>query len=302
MNRLYYINFDTASRRELNAARKQYMKNPMSLLEVDEKDAERITAKIVKFLKAYTAASRTKGYVIGLSGGIDSAVSAALAARALGSENVYGMLLSSKYTAKNHEEDAFAVARKFGIKTNDPEQVKKHFDAAVELTMLMTGIDESHPNYKLLVGNNHARERMKILRGKAASLGYLVLGTTNLTEAWLGYATIAGDGYKGVDIEPIQRLPKTSERRYARFIVIPERTITKAPTAGLWENQTDEGEIGMAYEDIDRVMAGVFLSIGIEDIVKANNRPTITKQSIEAIIARAKSNEFKAKPEPYALL
>ncbi|HII15197.1 MAG TPA: NAD(+) synthase [Nanoarchaeota archaeon] len=302
MNRIYYIDFGAASKRELNAARRQYMKNPMSLLEVNEKDAGRITARIVEFLKGYTAQSRTKGYVIGLSGGIDSAVSAALAVKAVGSENVYGMLLSSKYTAKSHEDDAFAVANKLGIKTNDPEHVKKHFDEAVELTMLMTGITKEHPNYKLLLGNNHARERMKILRGKAASLGYLVLGTTNLTEAWLGYATIAGDGYKGVDIEPIQRLPKTSERMYARFIEIPGGVITKAPTAGLWENQTDEGEIGMVYEDIDRVMAGFLLSISIGGILKANNKPTITKQTIEAIIARARANEFKAKPEPFALL
>jgi NAD+ synthase len=302
MNRLYYINFDAASKRELNAARKQYMQNPMSLLEVDEKDAERITTSIIDFLKAYTSESKTKGYVIGLSGGIDSSLSAALAAKAVGSENVYGMLLSSKYTAKEHEDDAFAVANKFGIKTNDPNHVKKHFDEAVELTMLMTEITKEHPNYKLLLGNNHARERMKILRGKAASLRYLVLGTTNLTEAWLGYATIAGDGYKGVDIEPIQRLPKTSERLYARFIGIPGQVITKAPTAGLWENQTDEGEIGMAYEDIDRVMAGFFLGISNEDIEKANKKPTITKQTIEMIIAKARANEFKAKPEPFAWL
>ncbi|MDI6738352.1 MAG: NAD(+) synthase [Nanoarchaeota archaeon] len=302
MNRLYYINFGAASEKELNAARMQYMKNPMSLLEVDEKDAERITASIVEFLKAYTAESKTKGYVIGLSGGIDSAVSAALAAKAVGNENVYGMLLSSRYTAKEHEEHAFEVASKLGIKTNDPAHVKKHFDEAIELTMLMTEITKEHLNYKLLLGNNHARERMKILRGKAASLGYLVLGTTNLTEAWLGYATIAGDGFKGVDIEPIQRLPKTSERMYARYIGIPEQVIRKAPTAGLWENQTDEGEIGMAYEDIDKIMTGFLLGIKNEDIVKANNKPEITRQTIEAIIARVRANEFKAKPEPFALL
>lgn len=302
MNRLYYINFSTASEKELEEARNQYMKNPMSLLEVDEKDAERITARIVEFLKAYTAESRTQGYVIGLSGGLDSAVSAALAAKAVRSENVYGMLLPSKFTGQNHINDALELAKSIGIATNDYETVRRHFDEAVELTMLMTEITAEHPNFSLLLGNNHARERMKILRGKAASLGYLVLGTTNLTEAWLGYATIAGDGYKGVDIEPLQRLPKTSERLYARYIGILDRIITKAPTAGLWENQTDEGEIGMSYEDIDRVMAGHLLGLKIEDIIKANKKPAITKMSIESIIARAKANEFKAKPEPYALL
>lgn len=302
MNRLYYINFDAASKKELNEARKQYMKNPMSLLEVNEKDAERITASIVEFLKSYTNESKTKGYVIGLSGGIDSSVSAALAVKALGAENVYGMLLPSRFTSQSHINDALELAKSIEIKTNDYETVRTHFDDAVELTMRMTEIAKEHPSHNLLLGNNHARERMKILRGKAASLRYLVLGTTNLTEAWLGYATIAGDGYKGIDVEPIQRLPKTSERMYARCIGILDRIITKAPTAGLWEGQTDESELGMTYEDMDRVMAGHLLGISIEDIVKANKKQTITANTIEAIIARAKANEFKAKPEPFALL
>lgn len=302
MNRLYYINFGAASEQELENARKQYMKDPMSLLEVDEKDAERITARIVKFLRSYTQQSKTAGYVIGLSGGIDSSIAAALAVKAVGRENVYGMLLPSKFTSQSHISDALELAKSIGINTNDYETVRKHFDDAVALTMLMTEITKEHPSHNLLLGNNHARERMKILRGKAASLRYLVLGTTNLTEAWLGYATIAGDGYKGIDVEPIQRLPKTSERIYARHIGILERIITKAPTAGLWEGQTDEGELGMTYEDMDRVMTGHLLGISAEDIVKANKKPTITRQSIEAIIARAIANEFKAKPEPYALL
>lgn len=300
--RIYYLNPEKATREELENARKQYMENPMSLLEVNQKDAERITARIVEFLRNYTAESRTKGYVIGLSGGIDSSVAAALAVKAVGRENVYGMLLPSKFTSQSHINDAMELAKTIGIATNNYETARRHFDEAVELTMAMTEISMEHQSYSLLLGNNHARERMKILRGKAASLRYLVLGTTNLTEAWLGYATIAGDGYKGIDIEPIQRLPKTSERMYAKLIGIPEKIITKAPTAGLWEGQTDEGELGMSYEDMDRVMAGHFLGISIEDIINANKKPTITKVSIEAIIARAIANEFKAKPEPYALL
>lgn len=286
----------------LGNARRQYMKNPMSLLEVNEDDAKRITSSIVKFLKDYTEKSKIGGYVIGLSGGIDSSVSAALAVKAVGKKNVYGMLLPSKFTTQNHIEDALLLAKNLGIKVNNYELVRSNFDNAVELTMKMTELCEENLCYKMALGNNHARERMKILRGKAASLRLLVLGTTNLTEAWLGYATIAGDGYKGVDIEPIQRLPKTSERMYARFIGIPEQIITKAPTAGLWEGQTDEGEIGMSYEDIDRVMTGYFLGIDWQEIIKANNKPTITKETIENIIARAEANEFKAKPEPFALL
>ena len=303
MDRIYFENETLMSDAlQLECMRRQYMENPMSLLEVNEEDAKRITSSIVKFLKDYTLESNTKGYVIGLSGGIDSSVSAALAVKAVGKENVYGMLLSSKFTAQSHIDDALLLAKNIGIEVNNHEIVKENFDNVIELTMKMTGIDETHPGYKLILGNNHARERMKILRGKAASLKSLVLGTTNLTEAWLGYATIAGDGYKGVDIEPIQRLPKTSERMYARLIGIPEQIITKAPTAGLWEGQTDEGEIGMSYEDIDRVMTGYYLWLEASDIIKANNKPTITKETIENVVERVKANEFKARPEPSARL
>lgn len=303
MERIYFENGTTLhDANQLEAMKRQYMQNPMSLLEVNKDDAKRITSSIVKFLKEYTAKSKKEGYVIGLSGGIDSCVSATLAVKAVGKNNVYGMLLPSKFTAQNHIDDALLLAKNLGIKVNNYELVRSNFDEAIELTMKMTELCEENQCYKMALGNNHARERMKILRGKAASLRSLVLGTTNMTEAWLGYATIAGDGYKGVDIEPIQMLPKTSERIYARFIGIPEQIITKAPTAGLWEGQTDEGEIGMSYEDIDRVMTGHYLGLEWQEIVKANNKPTITKDTIEKIVARAEANAFKGQPEPYAVL
>jgi len=300
MNKIYTTNLEKISADQLEGIRKQYSKDVMSLLEVNEEDAKHITEKTTAFLRDYCKNFGFKGYVIGLSGGIDSSISATLAVKAVGKEKVYGMLLPSKFTAQNHINDALEVAKKLGIRVNDFEKVKQYFDSAIELTMLMTEVDKTHPNHSMLLGNNHARERMKTLRGKAASLNYLVLGTTNRTEAWLGYATIAGDGYKGVDIEPILMLPKTSERKYAKFIGIPEQVIAKAPTAGLWEGQTDEGEIGMTYEDIDRVMTGKLIGLNAQEIEFANKKPSIHKKSIETIISRAKSNEFKAIPEPFA--
>lgn len=302
MKRIYYVNLEKTSEEELGQLRKQYMTNPMSLLEVNEKDAQQITGRIKSFLKSYLIKSKTEGYVVGLSGGLDSSVAGILAEKAVGAKNVFAMLLPSKFTGQNHINDALEVARLLKIRTNNYEKVRQNFDKAVELTMYMTEIEKNHSNYDDMLGNNHARERMKILRGKAASLNYLVLGTTNATEAWLGYATIAGDGYKGIDVEPLQMLPKTSERMYARFIGTPEQIIKKAPSADLKEGQTDEGDFDMCYEDIDRVMTGHFLGISIDNIVKANNRPEITKRSIDRIVSWAKKNEFKAKPEPYANL
>ncbi len=287
--------------RALEELRGKYEKSPMSLLNVDKNDAKYLTERFTKFLSNYARRNGFRGYVIGLSGGIDSALAAMLAVKAVGKDNVYGMLLPSKFTSQGHIDDALKIAEQLGIKTNGYHVVQSVFDNTVDLTMRMTGIDKSNPKYKILLGNNHARERMKILRGKAMSLDYLVLGTTNQTEAWLGYATIAGDGYKGVDVEPIQKLPKTSERMYARHIGIPENIITKAPTAGLWEGQTDEGEIGMSYKNIDRLMAGRMLGLSVKDII-AINKGAFSKEAADKVVALAKRNEFKSKPEPHAVL
>ncbi len=277
----------------------QYRHDPKSLLGVDADDAEHITSRITRFLADYPMSCGLKGYVIGMSGGIDSALSAMLAVKAVGKESVYCMLLPSMFTSREHIDDALLVAGQLGIRVNDYKMVQQSFDKAVGLTMLMSELPESHPKYRLLVGNNHARERMKILRGKASSLDRLVLGTTNLTESWLGYATIAGDGYRGVDIEPILQLPKTSERLYARHVGIPERIIAKAPTAGLWEGQTDEGEIGMAYENIDLLMVGLMVHLTVDEIVSIN-KGAFSKESAEKVLALVERNEFKAKSEPFA--
>ncbi|MBU2590310.1 MAG: NAD(+) synthase [Nanoarchaeota archaeon] len=331
--RIYNLRFKDLNWNMLQYIQNKYKEEPMSFLKVDDFDAEHITDRVTKFLKNYSEKSNTNGYVIGLSGGIDSSVAAALAVKAVGKENVFGMLLPSKFTSQEHIDDALELANQLGIKTNNYKKVQEFFDICIQDTLNMSEISGEDPNFKLIVANNHARERMKILRSKAKSLNYLVLGTTNMTEAWLGYATIAGDGYKGVDIEPIQMLPKTSEREYAKYLLIPEKIIDKAPTAGLWEGQTDEGEIGMSYEDIDRIMAGFFISkkgfenfegprvvnidklltdkeleqiycegLSMEDIIKANNKKTISKKSIKKILQRVEANAFKARPEPYANL
>ncbi|MBU4352798.1 MAG: NAD(+) synthase [Nanoarchaeota archaeon] len=331
--RIYNLRFKDLNWNMLQYIQNKYKEEPMSFLKVDDFDAEHITDRVTKFLKNYSEKSNTNGYVIGLSGGIDSSVAAALAVKAVGKENVFGMLLPSKFTSQEHIDDALELANQLGIKTNNYKKVQEFFDICIQNTLNMSEISGEDPNFKLIVANNHARERMKILRSKAKSLNYLVLGTTNMTEAWLGYATIAGDGYKGVDIEPIQMLPKTSEREYAKYLLIPEKIIDKAPTAGLWEGQTDEGEIGMSYEDIDRIMAGFFISkkgfenfegprvvnidklltdkeleqiycegLSMEDIIKANNKKTISKKSIKKILQRVEANAFKARPEPYANL
>jgi len=280
--------------------RHKYRVHPDTLIDVNAEDAKYLTERFTTFLARYLQQSNLKGYVIGLSGGIDSSLCATLAAMAVGKDKVFGMLLPSKFTSQEHLDDALLIASSLGIETNNYKMVQGHFDDSIELTMKMTGIEKGHPGYDLLLGNNHARERMKILRGKASSLGYLVLGTTNLTESWLGYATVAGDGYKGVDIEPIQQLPKSSERIYCRHLKLPKQIIRKPPTAGLWEGQTDEGEIGMRYKNIDRLMVGLKLNIPLDEIVRINYQYGMRKEIAEKVANLARRNAFKAKPEPYA--
>ncbi|MEA3378214.1 MAG: NAD(+) synthase [Nanoarchaeota archaeon] len=305
MKRIYRVNLETATETELNELRQQYMKNPMSLLEVDENDAKHLDEKIDIFLQ-YAHNYGFGGYVIGLSGGLDSSLCVILAAEAIGKENVYGMLLPSKFTSEEDIEDALEAAEMIGVGVNDYLKVRDNFDEVIGQTMMMTEIPKGHPKWKLMAANNHARERMKILRGRAMSLNYIVLGTTNLTEAWLGYATIAGDAYHGVDIEPIKQLPKTSERMYARIKGVSENVLKKSPSAGLWDGQTDESELSesvgkkVTYELIDRIMAGLMLGLSEEDIIKANNQKEIMLETILGLKAIAKKNEFKGKPEPFA--
>ena len=303
--RIYSTDLENITTEELEKLRIQYMRDPMSLLDVDKDDAEHIKKQVAGFLRSYEGDLIAKGYpmggyVIGLSGGIDSSLTAYLAVEAVGRERVYGMLLPSKFTTEEDISDAMLVVNNLGIEHNDYEKVRKEFGDAVAATMRMTGVDENHPKYKIILGNNHARERMKILRGAAYARNAIVLGTTNYSENMLGYATVAGDGYKGVDIEPIQKLPKTSERKFAKLIGMPDRLVNKVPTAGLWQGQTDEDELGVTYETIDRVLTGMELGLSNQEIIKANNKPEVSEKSIKLVKWWVEKNRFKGEPEPYA--
>jgi len=207
---------------------------------------------IAKWLKNYCYDSRFKGYVLGLSGGIDSSVSLGLAVKAVGTDNIkcFALPCSSDNEQKRtqDEDDAQLVADTFGVKLEkiflDEEATKLYID------ILPFNKNNSH----LILPNIKARLRMLTIRALAESLGYLVLGTTNKTEEYLGYYTKAGDGGHGVDIEPIADFFKYEVRDMARELGVPEKIITKSPSAGLWFDQTDEDEIGFKYDDIDKYL------------------------------------------------
>ncbi len=180
--------------------------------------------------------------VVGLSGGVDSAVSAMLAARALGPDNVGGLLMPYATSSRDSVRDAQAVARACGIRTQKIEitqQIDAYFESFADATPLRRG-------------NKMARERMSILYDQSAAQSALVLGTSNKTELLLGYGTLYGDMASAVN--PLGDLYKTQVWGLAAHLGLPDKVVSKAPTADLWEGQTDEEELGFGYREVDALL------------------------------------------------
>jgi NAD+ synthase len=198
--------------------------------------------KIVFWIKERVKFCRAKGLVLGLSGGIDSCVTAALAREALGQSKVLALLLPC-HSHKSDLKDAQAVARKFGINTKIVD-LTKIYDALVKILP---------PADRITRANIRPRLRMIVLYYFARKLNYLVCGTSNKSEIMAGYFTKYGDGAS--DIIPLGDLYKTQVRKLARELKIPQAIIDKAPTAGLWQGQTDEAEMGISYPELDDILS-----------------------------------------------
>ena len=203
-----------------------------------------LVERIADWIRQEVERTGTSGAILGLSGGIDSAVVAGLASRGLGPERVLGVLLPANSNTLD-QEHARLAATTFGIETLT-------VDLAGPLAALQTVLP---PGNDLAVANLKPRLRMTALYYLANSRNLLVVGTGNRTELLVGYFTKYGDG--GVDILPLGALYKRDVRRLAREIGVPEPIIAKPPSAGLWPGQTDEGELGMSYDDLDGVLAAL---------------------------------------------
>ena len=198
-------------------------------------------SKIVSWIKQKVKDSGAKGIVLGLSGGIDSAVVAALAKEAVGKNNLLVLFMPCNSNAQDLK-DAKLVAHKLGLKFK-----------LVDLSAVYNNFLKVLPgSISLARGNLKPRLRMSTLYYFANKLNYLVCGTGNKSELLVGYFTKYGDG--GVDILPIADLFKRQVRRLARELKIPLEIITKPPTAGLWYGQTDEGEMGITYNELDDIL------------------------------------------------
>jgi len=193
---------------------------------------------LVGFLREETLKTGAKRLVLGVSGGVDSAVVAALAAEALGPENVLGLFTPYRTTAGRSQADAQEVARTFGIRLEEvpiTAQVDAYFAG-------MAKVD------KVRTGNKMARERKSIEYDRSWPDG-LVLGTSNKTELLLGYGTQFGD--LACALNPVGDLYKTQLRELAAHVGVPKAVRDKPPSADLWEGQTDEGELGFTYAQAD---------------------------------------------------
>lgn len=198
---------------------------------------------IESWLKSCVASAGAQGGVVGLSGGIDSAVVARLLQRAFGRDML--AVIMPCHSIPRDREDALLVAGAFGLPL-----------AEVDLTPVYDAFLQALPGMDitpLAAANIKPRLRMTTLYALAQSRKLLVCGTGNKAEITMGYFTKYGDG--GCDLLPLGDLLKCEVRALAQFLDVPEPVIVKAPSAGLWEGQTDEGEMGMSYEDIDRYVS-----------------------------------------------
>jgi len=200
--------------------------------------------RIVSWIKEQVKKAGAKGIVLGLSGGVDSALVAALAKKALGKSKVLALFLPC-HSALQDSQDASLVARRLGIKTKKVD-LSSVYDVLIKILPAANGT---------AIANLKPRLRMIILYYFANKLKYLVCGTGNKSEIMTGYFTKYGDA--GVDILPIGGLLKREVRNLAEELGVPEQVIAKSPTAGLWAGQTDEGEMGIAYAELDEILEGM---------------------------------------------
>jgi NAD+ synthase len=226
---------------------------------------------------------RNAGYsrvILGVSGGVDSALSAFLSARALGSDNVLTLRLPYKTSSPESLEHASLVINQLGVPSK-----------TIEITQAVDAILSQYPDASpVRKGNVMARVRMINIYDQSAEFGGLVVGTGNKTESLLGYSTIHGDG--AFDFNPLADLYKKQVRQLAEVLDVPQVIIAKPPSADLWVGQTDEGELGYTYNEMDQLLY-LLVEEGLPP--EACLEEGFTEDFVKNIINRVKRYRYKSK-------
>jgi NAD+ synthase len=235
-----------------------------------------------QFLAGELAASGLAGYVVGLSGGIDSAVSATLAVRAVGATRVIAMALPGPTSDPRSLADAEEVASWLGV----PLELRDLSQPAAQLAAVLGCGDD-----RLRFGNLLARLRMTALFDRARPVPALVLGTSNKSEILLGYSTLFGDS--AASVQPLGDVWKTQVFALAEYLDLPQRVRSKPPTADLWPGQTDAGELGFDYRDADPILwAHHEAGLDPGQLLAAGFDPPLVRH----VLALYRRNRFKWRP------
>jgi NAD+ synthase len=222
---------------------------------------EELAAGLSLWIREQVAATKCRGTVLGLSGGMDSSLVAVLCQRAFPKDTL-GIIMPC-HSHNQDIEHAKELAQRFAIPTKTVV-----LDDSYDTLLKALPDEKASPDIKRLAqANLKARLRMLTLYYFANQLNYLVVGSGNRDELAIGYFTKYGDG--GVDIQPLGSLLKSQVKELAQFLAIPKPIIDKPPSAGLWEGQTDEGELGFSYDELDHYLASGEASAEIEKRLKA---------------------------------
>jgi NAD+ synthase len=262
----------------------------MSDLTINTDLAQKI---LTGFIKTELNRVGFKKALLGVSGGIDSALSLYLSAKALGPENVlavrmpYAKHSSSKTSSQDTLEDAQTMINDLGVQS-----------MTVEITEMVDPLINHYEDMtKLRAGNIMARMRMIVLYDQSVPFKGLVMGTSNKTEMLLGYSTVYGDS--AAALQPIGDLYKTQVRQLARAIGVPEKVIQKAPSADLWAGQTDEGELGFTYAEVDKLL---YLLVDQRYRPEACVEEGFDQAFVERVMGLMRRNHFKRVMPPIAKL
>ncbi len=262
------------------------VRHPEVLAQLDI-DPELVTRILVHFIREEITKVGFHRAVVGVSGGIDSATTCALCARALGPENVLAIRMPYRTSRPESLEDAQAVIDMLGVQHE-----------TVDITPMVEPFFEMTPDMdRRRRGNVMARQRMIVLYDRSAAFGGLVVGTGNKTELLLGYTTLYGDS--ACAINPLGDLYKRQVRQLAAYLGIPKRIIEKPPTADLWVGQTDEGELGFTYDEADQILYLIYdARWTVEEVVRLG----FPEPLVRGIVERVRRNQYKRMPPVIAKL